>query len=236
MSETTENVFIEPTEQGNPEQVEAVDAGEAVEAAQVEPTAEEVAAKAQSKVDRRIASMTARNAALMAHVDKLERMIPKPDPNAAPAAGDYEARVTRDATAMVAKQAFDADSVRVRDAGVAEFGDEFGTALTSLWSTLGGFKPDLVEAAMETGNAHQILYKLGQDPDEAERIAGLSPARMGAALGKMAAATAPQRPQSQAPAPIRPLTKGGGNAEPRPDGDMDSFSAWYAKQREARRR
>ena len=119
-----------------------------------------------------------------------------------------------------------------------EFPD-FDEKMAALWPAIGGFNAALIEAAQEAGDAHQLLYKLAMDPDAADRIAGLSPSRQGAALAKMAreapAAVVAPRAQSQAPAPITPIRKGGGAPEPRLDsGSQVEFERAFKKMRDAR--
>jgi hypothetical protein len=80
----------------------------------------------------------------------------------------------------------------------------------------------MLEAALETGNAHEVLYALGQDVNEASRIMALKPVAQAVELTKFAARlsaqaesvesetseTAPAK-VSRAPAPIKSPTKGG---------------------------
>ena len=107
----------------------------------------------------------------------------------------------------------------------------------------------VAEAAMATGEAHKVLHALGQDTEEAIRIASLPPIQMGVELAKLAQklnAAAPKPQISSAPAPIRPL---GGVAKAEPDlynpdlykGDTvsddylamraKSGAAWYTRHR-----
>lgn len=101
---------------------------------------------------------------------------------------------------------FDKTCNTIYDEGSKAFPD-FDASLQT-FGALGGLPPVLVEAAAETGHAHRVLYELGKNPDEAMRIMGLPPARMGAALAKIAskpAAAAAPKPISKAPAPITPV-------------------------------
>lgn len=84
----------------------------------------------------------------------------------------------------------------------------------------------LLEAALETGSAHEVLYALGQDIAEATRIMSLRPVAQAVEIAKFAqkvsakaeAAAEPEVDEenkpvlknvSKAPAPIKPPTKGG---------------------------
>ena len=230
----------EPTEGSEPTAAEQAEtAAAAAREAEAAATEANRAAKL-AKADKRFASLTAKNAALLAEVEKLQKFVPKPEPGAEPTPEDRQREVEKRAVELVKAQRFNEEANRVAADGKKEFAD-FDQAMGTLWTTLGKFDPELVEAALEAGDAHKVLYKLAQDSDEAERIAGLSPGRMGAALAKLAApepAAAPvppppPPPQSKAPAPIAPLRRGGGNAEPRLDSESyEEFEKAFYKARE----
>ena len=106
----------------------------------------------------------------------------------------------------VQQQNFNTTCNAIYDEGSKAFAD-FDASLQT-FGALGGLPPALVEAAAEAGNAHKVIYELGKNPEEAMRIMGLPPARMGAALAKLAskpAAAAAPKPISKAPAPITPV-------------------------------
>jgi hypothetical protein len=111
----------------------------------------------------------------------------------------------------------------------------------------------LVEAALETGEAHEVLYALGKDPQNAERIMRLKPIQQAVEIakfhdklvaGRVAAPVAGEDdegetatpPTSRAPAPIRPRT-GSGSGSARPAFDVNdpskSTTAEWIRQREA---
>jgi hypothetical protein len=106
--------------------------------------------------------------------------------------------------------------------------EDFDASLSN-FRMLGGLPPALVEAAIETGEPHKVLYELGKNPDEASRIMALSPIRMGAAAARIAAKQAPAAPApvvSKAPAPIRPIA-GSGKVEL--DDSRLSMAEWEKK-------
>jgi hypothetical protein len=95
----------------------------------------------------------------------------------------------------------------------------------------------LVEAALETGNAHEVLYALGQDVNEASRIMALRPVAQAVELAKFAAKVASKSEEtgeesdeaaptkvSRAPAPIKAPTKGGSARPAFSVEDTDNFS------------
>lgn len=79
---------------------------------------------------------------------------------------------------------------------------------------LGSFSQPARAAIVESDIGPQVLYHLAQNPDEAERIAALSPVRQVAELGKIevslskAAETPAPAKVSKAPAPITPVKSG----------------------------
>lgn len=74
---------------------------------------------------------------------------------------------------------------------------------------LGQFSQPARAAIVESEVGPQVLYHLAQNPDEAERIAALSPVRQVAELGKLETKLSKPAPAvSKAPAPISPVKSG----------------------------
>ena len=241
--------FPEPAERQEPEQPETPERPEGDQPEGAEPKPEgakpDEGKKPAAWVDRRVAQLTARLAAIEAERDALAAQLPKGDPSGQPkqeSPQEQAQRLRSDAVKQVREEertaAFTAECNKIADLGGKEI-PGFLDSMKSMWDGLGGFNPALAEAAIEVGDAHQVLYKLAQDPDEAERISKLSPSRMGVALAKMAAtqpAAPPPPPQSRAPAPIKPLAKGGGNPEPRLDANsQEEFEAAFRRERDKKR-
>jgi hypothetical protein len=90
--------------------------------------------------------------------------------------------------------------------------------------------PAMAEVLVASDHGAEVAYFLGSNPDEAARIALLSPARAGAELARIEAGlhlsteTKPKTAQSKAPAPPRTLNGSGGNADAEPD--PKNFSLW----------
>jgi len=95
----------------------------------------------------------------------------------------------------------------------------------------------LLEAALETGQAHEVLYALGQNVDEASRIMALRPVAQAVELAKFASKlSAEAEPEldnegkpvlpnvSRAPAPIKPKVKSGATKPAWKPEDTDNFS------------
>lgn len=73
-----------------------------------------------------------------------------------------------------------------------------------------------LEAALETGNAEQIIYRLGGNLNEAARVLGMSPMKMAMEVGKLAEGKRDGKP-SGAPKPIRPVGSTSPVSGARPD-------------------
>jgi hypothetical protein len=96
----------------------------------------------------------------------------------------------------------------------------------------------LLEAALETGQGHEVLYALGQDISEASRIMALRPVAQAVELAKFAAKLSTTQPEpeldeegkpilqnvSKAPAPIKPRVKQGATKPAWKPEDTENFS------------
>jgi hypothetical protein len=103
----------------------------------------------------------------------------------------------------VRKTQFDTRCNEVYSSGKEEFGD-FDATIDN-FRQLGGLNPTVLDAVTQLPDAHKVLYALGKDMDEADRINNLPPVPMALALAKLSMSPAKTRPVSNAPAPIRPI-------------------------------
>ena len=166
-----------------------------------------------------------------AEAEALKAMLPpgtEPDkPTQVITEADIEARADQ----LAADRLFREDCNKVFEDGAAKFKDDFQGAVDTL-NASGIMSRGLIEAALETGAAPEVIHFLGQDLEEAERIAQLSPAKQGVALAKIALKLTTKVKTSNAPAPIKPL---GGGAKPEfdiysPDNSMEQYAELRAKQ------
>ena len=181
----------------------------------------------------RISAEARRGDDLHRQLEELKAQLPKTETQP-PAAADFERAVQERAsqidaqkTAQAEQQAFAADCNTIAGQGSKEFGEDFLPTIKTLWEATDGTDANgnltpravaLIEAAMETEKPHAVLHYLGQNPDEAIRIASMkSDAKRGAAIAKMAATlttkaanalaeTERPRPVSRAPAPMEPVS------------------------------
>ena len=152
---------------------------------------------------------------------------PPAQPNA-PALG--EAEINRRATQMAAEHIFNDrcnDAVREGRKSHSDFQDSID-ALVKIAPTVDArgqpmLPPAFVEAALDTGRGSEVLYALGRDPGEADRIMSLPPTRQAIELARFAdrlsiapAQGVPSGGISNAPPPIRPVV-GGGRTALRPE-------------------
>lgn len=87
--------------------------------------------------------------------------------------------------------------------------------------------PEMAEAITESEIGHDLAYWLGQHPDEAKRIAKLTPLAAAKEIGRIEArlqTPSPKKPTA-APAPIRPV---GTSPSVTPDPEKMSVSEWMA--------
>lgn len=125
---------------------------------------------------------------------------------------DVQTLARQEAQRMVAEQTFNESCNRVYEAGKAEFPD-FDNAVANLQMV--GVNRDFLELATTSDAGAKLIQHLGNDLDEAARIAALPPVQMARELTrleyKLAQAPAP-KPVSKAPAPITPIGSGGVSA------------------------
>lgn len=110
---------------------------------------------------------------------------PADPPRAAPAQPnqDFNGAVRAEAQ----RQRLAEESTAVRDAGMKEFGNDFGQSL-SILTAVGATSDDMVLdlLAVDKSNAHKILANLAKDPEKAASLVGMDSRRRIAELTRMA--------------------------------------------------
>lgn len=164
---------------------------------------------------------------LRSQLERAKTAEPKPAAPVAPAPAlstpdpDFESRVTARARELSAIEKFDADCVKAANAGKAAFGDDFTSRLKSITSNLvdprdaasvtryNMFLRDTLEAADgDPDLVAKVIYELGGDLNEADRVMNLSSVKRGAELARLSA----KEPSAVSGAP-KPLTPIGGRGE-----------------------
>lgn len=89
------------------------------------------------------------------------------------------------------------------------------------------FSTAMMGALYETENSHDIVYHLGKNPEEAERIARLSPYAQAKEIGKLEDKLSAKKPvkPSSAPAPATPINSGKSASKSYEDMTTDEYIA-----------
>jgi len=149
----------------------------------------------------------------------------------APAAGggidpkSVQLEIYRQAQELAKQQTWKETTDKIWNEGLAKYGD-WAPQLNNMAQILGGIPTTLTEAAIESGNPHEVLYHLAKNPDEAARIALLPPTRQAVAVAKLATAVTAPRKVTSAPPPISPKVQGIGSAPATLDDPNISMEEW----------
>jgi hypothetical protein len=132
------------------------------------------------------------------------------------------AEVEAEANRLAAQNLFHSEVDKAVIAGRAAH-EDYNEAIDGLKKITGPVVPaEFLAAALETGEASEIIYHLGKNAAEADRILSLPMIKQAVALQKLASELADARPipgeegpkVSKAPKPIQPRVGGRGSAEP----------------------
>jgi hypothetical protein len=178
----------------------------------------QLSARAKTLEDERAAAVAAAEAAKAAATTP---------PAKAPAEKDIEARAAQ----IAAEKEFNKTCDEIWETGKGEYGD-FASKIEN-FKKLGGLPPALIEAAIETGNPHKILYELGANMDEGARVLSLPPLKMAIAVAKLGDKLGKGKALSQADDPITPIKGRRADTSDAVDPDkmpLDKWMAWREKQ------
>jgi hypothetical protein len=105
--------------------------------------------------------------------------------------------------------------------GEKRFGKDFGAAIATVVEEAGplfdkrGMPTAIGDAILDADDPAALLHHLGRNPDLADELQGLSPARLGRRVAQIEAQMqAKPKPVSGAPAPVKPIAGGTSNANP----------------------
>lgn len=125
---------------------------------------------------------------------------------------------------------------RIAEEGNDEF-EDFDASVSTLQQIGGNYK-SLLEITTELTDGHRVLYHLGKDPEEAERLLSLPPTKMAMAVAKLETKLSKESAKtvSDAPSPITPIkAKASKSFDPNdPNADRDEWSKWREKTRRKR--
>jgi len=123
---------------------------------------------------------------------------------------DVERLANEKAVELAATQKFNADCDQAAKLGRSEFPDfearigELRRLVTAGDPTSQAAQVAMVQAALQTGQAHRVLHRLGGDLNEAARIMSLSPVAMAVEVAKLATEPSVVDPKPL-PKPITPV-------------------------------
>lgn len=149
-----------------------------------------------------------------------------------------DSEINRRAAELADVRVFNEKCDSIAEKGNQEF-PTFKTALANLHA-VGALGPNVSPAFLQTvaelPEAHKLLNHLGNNPDEAARIASLPSVKMALELAKIEAALGKPKEVSKAPAPIKTVSGNGGNSGDLADPalSMEEFSKIREKQRAER--
>lgn len=124
---------------------------------------------------------------------------------------------------------------RAREASFTESHPDYGSVVGNPALPI---TEDMYNAALSSEKGPEILYHLGQNPELAAQVAGMSTVQQAMELGRIEATLSrPARNQTKAPEPVAPVAGGGGNAASDPDNmTADEWRVWRDRQVQERQR
>jgi hypothetical protein len=168
------------------------------------------------EAERQRDALNSENATLR---EQLKQFANGQTPEALPA-DEVERRASQLATERAHQMEFNNRCNSVAEQGGKEFGQAFNQSIANLQAA-GVTTNEFLDVATQLDDSAKVLHYLGQHPDEAMRIAELSPARMAMELTKLSskAGQLTSKPVSKAPAPITPVDGIGGASSGYSDSD-----------------
>lgn len=196
---------------------------------------------AAERTQERINRLTAQKAELQREVEKLRAGHSSSDAAVQAEINERAAKLAQEEAAKIASwNTFTGALNSAIAEGQKEFGAEkFDAKVGALRALHDQSDPDantkylsMLQAMLDTGAAPKLIAALGEDPNEAARIMGLSPTKMGVELGKLAFRDA--EGVSGAPKPITPVSGVGRNhvaiaAEDPERGDSLDMRVWMER-------
>jgi len=134
----------------------------------------------------------------------LEVLAKRPaDGEAAPTQNYSRDEIQREATRIVQQQNYARELETTNSAGEKAYGKDWSASLENL-ATLGTVEMDVMQGILGTDAPAKVLYELGKNPAEYQRIMELEPHRRQTEFVKLSLQPAKAKP-SNAPAPTEPV-------------------------------
>jgi len=153
----------------------------------------------------------------------------KETPAPAPVQNQSQEEIQRAARALRDQERYQEQLQSTNAAGETSYGDKWGKALDKL-ATFGTVDPADMTAILNTDNPAKVLFELGNNPAEYQRLMDLPPAKRLTEIVKISMKETPKPAPniSKAPPPTEPV---GNRVSPEVDlrSEKTSDSDWYAK-------
>ena len=156
-----------------------------------------------------------------------------------------EDEIERRANQKVAKQTYDQACDTTDSSGRTAFGRKWGDATDKLRKMGGIDLEDMAKIVLSTDHPETVLYTLGNDPDEYERVMGLPPAKRFSEFVKIGLKAPPKKDTKESKRPgeqsAPPRTINGGSRKTAAQTvdlykDNVEDDAWYAQRNATRRK
>jgi len=204
---TEATLAAEPTVTETPEaEVKATEPAAIETPEPAQETAEAKEEKRQAKLEKRFSQLTKRAYAAEARAEALERMYSQPqEPNAKDGELNVDEIVERKLAEREQQKHF--ESVEQKKEGIFSKLEKSGDFDRDDFLENVRVTPLMAEAILESDLGDKVVKHLYSNPEEAERIASLPPARQAVEIGKLEVKLSSPAPvkKSGAPAPITPI-------------------------------
>lgn len=210
------------------------------------PTPEQRLEKERQTFQRRIDRKTAQTAQARAEAAELRQQLERTLSQQKPADQDEQRQIKPEDIDRLANERAEQISLArdttsrsnsVFSAGMKVYGDAFRDSVKSVIEDAGelidgrGHFTALGEAIVDSDSPEKLLDYLGQNPDEAESLRGLSPAKLGRRLGVIEAQMA-KTSVSKPAVPLKPVNSSGAS-KPKVESEMTD-AEWYAARKPKR--
>lgn len=143
-----------------------------------------------------------------------------------PAANMSQAQIQEAARQLRDQERYQDDLTRINADGEKNYRGEWAKSLENL-ATLGTVEMPVMQGILATDDPAKVLYELGKNPAEYQRIMELRPERRQTEFVKLSLKAAPKQKPSAAPEPVETVRgRVTPSAEPQ---DSDTDEEWYKK-------
>lgn len=160
------------------------------------------------------------------------------EPRTTPTQNMTQAQIQASAKQLRDQERYQEDLAKINTAGETAYKADWGKSLENL-ATLGTVEMPTMQSILATDDPAKVLYELGKNPSEYQRIMELPPARQANEFAKLALKAAPRKTVSAAPEPVETIRQRSTPSDAMPPdnvSDDEWYAAWNAKQEAKRKR